>query len=1351
MRALTIITAILFTSINCLGIEGGSLQFITNKGQITDQYRKARTDIDAKIEANGVTLFIGDGRLHYQWTKNTSPNPSQGGESNPNINEAEYTLSPWGRAGEGSESIIYRMDVELVGADKKAKAIFEQPTGYTEHYYTARSGKGGIHAQGYNRITYKNIYPNIDWTIYTQEGQVKYDFIVRPGGNVSDIRFRYEGATNLVLTDGALTATTPSGIITEHAPYNYVAETGVPIAGKYSLKGNTLGFETAAYDGTLIIDPALKWATYYGGGQSDTGYAVATNRFGEVYICGGTNSSTNIATTGAYQTTVGNSHSGYVAKFNLLGQRQWGSYYGDSTVLEGIACDSKGNIYTSGTTSGSGLASSGAFKTTKSPTNAPDALLVKLNGNGQRQWATYYGDSAQEQGIVVACDADDNAILAGSTRSSSGIATSGAHDTFNDGSKDVFIAKFNSSGTRLWGTYYGEDLNGANNTAHSEYPCAVSCDAQNNIYIGGLISSFKLYSNGPHCMLTSGTHQSYTSGAYASYSAFLSKFSGSGSRQWGTLLGVGESAITDIVVDKDSNIYVSGTYRDNNNSKFDSLIASPGTHKTVVGQSNTDAYVVKFRKNGTRIWGTFYGGADYDQGTNLAISSDETKVYLLGTALSDTGIATTNGYQTSRAGASDMFIAEFDSSGQRLWGSYYGGTAKEDHSVNIASNSNRDINSNICTDCTGKLYITGTTGSSTGISTGGTHQSSYGGNTDAMLIAFDIDTSVYIIEPFADTIHCPGDTMLLPYGANLPFYSGNTFKVELSDTNGDFSSPTVIGTINATYVDTIVCVIPMSMQAGSGYSMRIVGSNPERVSCVFRSIRIKPIPRGFGNGNNGPLCSGDSLQLTGSSSSTGVDWTWTGPNGFGSSAKDTFIANTTLADTGDYILTAEIDGCSLSDTTNVVIYQTPQNVTASSNSPVCETKGIQLTGNSTSSGVSYSWTGPASYSSSSQSPTVTNNAASTHAGDYIITANISGCTTSDTTTVVVLPKPTKPTAAATNSPLCQDQNLMLTGSGSSLGATYNWYGPAAFTSTLQNPIRYQVTSSHAGKYFVYTTLNGCVSDTDSVAVVVNTDPEVNVFPSPGTTICQGKQVTFTTVPINAGTATYEWLVNGSSISTGTPFQTTSLNNGDVVTCVMTSVGTCATPFYDTSAGITMTVQQLLAPSVSTAANPNHKLFPNEPVTFTATPTDAGSNPTYQWQRNGTDIGGATSAVWGANANALSDGDAICAIVYSNYACPNPDTAKSNCITVQIKVSVDDIAANNNVRIYPNPVTSELFIEGISKGTIVELYDVVGRKVYLAVAENAKHIINTSQLAKGNYLLKLSNENSVPVVKKVVKE
>ncbi|MCB0698783.1 MAG: T9SS type A sorting domain-containing protein, partial [Chitinophagaceae bacterium] len=205
------------------------------------------------------------------------------------------------------------------------------------------------------------------------------------------------------------------------------------------------------------------------------------------------------------------------------------------------------------------------------------------------------------------------------------------------------------------------------------------------------------------------------------------------------------------------------------------------------------------------------------------------------------------------------------------------------------------------------------------------------------------------------------------------------------------------------------------------------------------------------------------------------------------------------------------------------------------------------------------------------------------------------------------------------------------------------------------------------------------------------------------------------------------------------------------TCVMTSVGTCATPFYDTSAGITMTVQQLLAPSVSTAANPNHKLFPNEPVTFTATPTDAGSNPTYQWQRNGTDIGGATSAVWGANANALSDGDAICAIVYSNYACPNPDTAKSNCITVQIKVSVDDIAANNNVRIYPNPVTSELFIEGISKGTIVELYDVVGRKVYLAVAENAKHIINTSQLAKGNYLLKLSNENSVPVVKKVVKE
>ena len=438
-------------------------------------------------------------------------------------------------------------------------------------------------------------------------------------------------------------------------------------------------------------------------------------------------------------------------------------------------------------------------------------------------------------------------------------------------------------------------------------------------------------------------------------------------------------------------------------------------------------------------------------------------------------------------------------------------------------------------------------------------------------------------------------------------------------------------------------------------------------------------------------------------------WQWSGPNSFTSSAEDTFIATSIVNHSGDYILTATLDGCSLTDTTTVTINLTPDKPVAGSNSPVCETKSLQLTSSSTTTGVSYSWAGP-SYTSSTQNPTVTGNAAMSHAGDYISTVTLGSCSSSDTTTVVVLPKPAKPTAAAPNSPLCAQQDLLLTAS-TVTGATYTWYGPAGYSANTHNPTRANAQFNHAGAYHVFATLNGCISDTDSVVVVVNTDPDVSIYPTPGTTICKGQQAVLTAIPTNGGNVNYDWRVNGVATGgTGVSYSTTALNNGDVVTCLMTSTGTCATPFYDTSNAIQMVVQDLLTPSVTISADAGPSLFPNEPINFTAVPKDAGTAPTYQWKRNGNNVGGATGAVWGANANFLSDGDDICVLVKSSYACPDPDTALSNCIKLEIRLGIDGVAANNGVKIYPNPVEGTLYITGIEPGSMVELVDVLGRKV-----------------------------------------
>ncbi|MCB0700372.1 MAG: SBBP repeat-containing protein [Chitinophagales bacterium] len=1242
------------------------------------------------------------------------------------------------------------MDVVLVGVNESVHPTFEQPTGYKEHYYNESTGEKGIHTEGFQKVTYKNIYPNIDWVIYSQKEEIKYDFIVHTGGNVADIQLQYNGASSLTIDDGAIISSTPFGSVTEAALYCYLLDNGNEVSAKYILEGNILSFKTSSYDGTLVIDPQLAWASYYGGtgNTSQDGESVAVDLFENVYLCGATASNNNIATTGAHQTTYSGSFDGYIAKFDSTGKRLWATYYGNSDydILSSVSCDKNGNIYTAGTCKTcNGLATTGSHQTTfggRNPSSSDngDGFITKFDSSGQRVWCTLYGGPGDELNLNVVCHENKAVFVAGTTFSDSGIATSGTHKSthsvFYDNG-DVFIVKFDTAGNRLWGTYYGGDT-AAGGGAPLDLLLSITSDKNGDIYPVGATYS----KNG---IATSGTIQPSYGGGTGDWDGFIAKFNGnSGTRIWGSYYGGEYPDGVLCAAVNDTNLYISGY----TGSTFN--IATSGTYKPSIIHNfpgiNTDCFVAKLNaSNGSRIWGTYYGSTNTEGPSGISIGNDK-YIYITGTTQSTTFISTNGAYQTSfGGGGSDNFLTSFNSSGLLNYGTYYGGSNTEPDNSYYGFNNSQRYAKCLTISNSGKLYIVGLTQSNNAIATSGAHQTTLNGGINAYVAAFEADTVVYIPQLYNDTLWCPGDTVQIVYGTNMPFKSGNNFTVQLSDSNGNFTNAVNIGSRTDTVSDTITCVVPLNTPPALGYRIRIVADSPNRTSWDNQwDIRIKQVPEGPHASSNSFVCTGDTIQLYGTSSSTGVTWNWTGPNSFNSAAKDTFIINSTLSDSGSYILTATLNstGCSLNDTVDVEMRPTPNKPTAGSNSPVCETKQLNLGATSSTGGVSYSWVGPSSFGSSTQSPTVTNNATSANVGNYILTTTLNGCSNRDTTTVVVLPKPTKPTATATNSPLCQDQNLLLTGSGSTSGATYNWYGPAAFTSTLQNPIRYQATLSHAGTYYVYTTLSGCVSDTDSVTVVVNTDPEVNVFPSPGTTICQGQQVTFTTVPVNAGTATYAWLVNGLPTATGTPLQTTTLNNGDIVQCVMTSVGTCATPFYDTSTGITMTVQQLLTPSVSIASNPSHPLFPNEPITFTATPTNAGGNPNYQWRRNGIDIGGATSAVWGANANALSDGDEICAIVYSNYVCPNPDTAKSNCIPIQIKVGVDDIEKDNGLAVYPNPTTGEFILQSKYSG-VLYLNSIDGRQVAeYNVLSKEQRLKLPSDLSPGLYIGRFQTEDNL---------
>ena len=513
------------------------------------------------------------------------------------------------------------------------------------------------------------------------------------------------------------------------------------------------------------------WGTYYTGtGQiwpngEDRGQACITDAAGNVYMVGTTNSNSDIATVGAHQTicaggdTIGgfSGTDAFLVKFNSSGVRQWATYYGGSEWDYGISCaiDASGNVYMIGSTSStSGIATAGAHETTVN-----DGFLVKFNSSGVRQWGTYF----EGNGNACATDASGNVYIVGLTNSTSGIATAGAHQTVMSGSGDAFLVKFNSSGVRQWGTYFGGPFDGG---SANEMGISCATDASGNIYMVGKTPS----TSG---IATVGAHQ--TAGGTQFFDAFLVKFNSTGVIQWGTYYdGLGDTQPNSCATDASGNVYMAGQVFQE--LLPDSGISTPGAHQTTYGGGFTDAFLVKFDPNGVRQWGTYYGGSSVEEGTSCAIDPSG-NVYIAGHTGSTTGIATAGAHQTVFGGGGlDGFLVCFNSSGVRQSGTYYGECSVID----------------CATDASGNVYMAGITQSSSGIATAGAHQTANGnsGYNDAFLVKFSgisvginetINDKLFTIypNPSQSIVNVQADAKLIGSAYSI---HDNTGKVVLSGT-----------------------------------------------------------------------------------------------------------------------------------------------------------------------------------------------------------------------------------------------------------------------------------------------------------------------------------------------------------------------------------------------------------------------------------------------------------------------------------------------------------------------------------------------------------------------------------------
>ena len=177
-------------------------------------------------------------------------------------------------------------------------------------------------------------------------------------------------------------------------------------------------------------------------------------------------------------------------------------------------------------------------------------------------------------------------------------------------------------------------------------------------------------------------------------------------------------------------------------------------------------------------------------------------------------------------------------------------------------------------------------------------------------------------------------------------------------------------------------------------------------------------------------------------------------------------------------------------------------------------------------------------------------------------------------------------------------------------------------------------------------------------------PAVSIS-TPTNPVCGSQPMTFTATVTNGGTnVSYQWKKGSTSVGTNSPTYTlSSPANGDVITCVIT---TCASLTTTTSNAITVQVTSSSPPTCTiSVTNGSSTTCAGQAITFTATSTNGGNAPTYQWKKGVTNVGTGTTYTLSSPAN----GDAISCVLTSNSSCANPTTATSNTITVTVSASV----------------------------------------------------------------------------------
>ncbi len=372
----------------------------------------------------------------------------------------------------------------------------------------------------------------------------------------------------------------------------------------------------------------------------DYANGVVTDSSGNIYVTGGTKGGLD------GNTSQGNTDL-FLLKYNTSGAKQWTKQFGSSSrdSANAIAIDSSGNLYVAGITFG------GLDLHTNSGAN--DFFVVKYNSSGTKQWTQQLGTPSTEGANGVATDSSGNVYVVG--------VTYGKLGNNKWGNSDLFVVKYNSSGTWQWTKQQGS---GSWDEARG-----VATDSSGNVYVVGGTKGDKM--NGVKI-------------GYNMTEIFVIKYNSSGAMAWTKVLGTWRKDFANAVnIDSSGNIYLVGaTERD--------LEAECKKHKQECDNfaGGDDLFVVKFNSKGEKQWTKQLGTRRNDRATGVATDSSG-NIYV-------TGYTYWRLDGNTYAGSNDAFVVKYLDNGTKLWTKQFGTPSS-------------DLADGVATDSSGNVYVVGYT------------------------------------------------------------------------------------------------------------------------------------------------------------------------------------------------------------------------------------------------------------------------------------------------------------------------------------------------------------------------------------------------------------------------------------------------------------------------------------------------------------------------------------------------------------------------------------------------------------------------------------------------------------------